>query len=431
MNSVAIQYVPVHKTGYGRMGLEITKAMNAMGIATPQVRDQTDTVPPVALFMHVPTMTRGWWKGQYSVLVTMFETTELSLEFQEVCPEFDMIVVPCDANVETFGKYNDNVVKIPLGVDPEVWHYTPRKRGRFTYLTVGAGHNRKNFEGIIKAFKLVRDRLEAGGFPKPQLIIKSVPELLLYEPLTEDPDVTILCEWLDGDDEVGLYEDAHCYVAATKGEGWGMCPHQAIAQGCPTILTDAAGHHEFSQWGIPLRWHYEEANYDTWAGDTQATGGTGKWWVPDQEDLVRKMLDVYWHYDECCSEFKLNAKRIAHLTWANTAAELVALLARHADLSQQIERGEWVTFERRLFPIRVIEPWHLTTGYDDYVMLPGQTYQETSGVRRMAMEQRVLHPDCLTDREMMLEKDGVAYRAKTLVCPTCKRPFPQIERSDS
>ena len=60
MNSVAIQYVPVHKTGYGRMGLEITKAMNAMGIATPQVRDQTDTVPPVALFMHVPTMTRGW-----------------------------------------------------------------------------------------------------------------------------------------------------------------------------------------------------------------------------------------------------------------------------------------------------------------------------------------------------------------------------------
>jgi len=109
----------------------------------------------------------------------------------------------------------------------------------------------------------------------------------------------------------------------------------------------------------------------------------------------------------------------------------VALLARHADLSQQIERGEWVTFERRLFPIRVIEPWHLTTGYDDYVMLPGQTYQETSGVRRMAMEQRVLHPDCLTDREMMLEKDGVAYRAKTLVCPTCKRPFPQIERSDS
>ena len=429
MSSIAVQFVPVHSTGYGRMGIEIVRALNAQGIETPQVRDETARVPPVALFMHVPVMCRGWWKGQYSVLISMFETTELSLEFQELCPEFDMIVVPCDANVETYSKYNDNVVKVPLGVDPELWHFQERKRGRFTYLTVGAGYNRKNFPEIIRAFKIVRDQLDAGGFPKPQLIIKSPPELALYEPLTEDPDVIILSEWLNEEDERGLYEDAHCYVAATKGEGWGMCPHQAIAQGLPTILTDAAGHHEFSQWGIPLRWHYEEANYDTWAGagviDQHLSNG--KWWVPDFDDLVRRMLDVYYHYDQCRAEAKRNAQRIAHLTWAHTAQVLVEQLERHVDLADSIDREDWVEFDRQLFPIRVVEPWHLTTGLDDYVMLPGQTYYEPSNIRRLAMEQRVLHPDCLTDREMVPESDDVAYRAKTLICPTCKRPFPQIE----
>ena len=41
------------------------------------------------------------------------------------------------------------------------------------------------------------------------------------------------------DQEVDLFAEAHCYLAPSKGEGWGLCPHQAIAQGCPTVLTDA------------------------------------------------------------------------------------------------------------------------------------------------------------------------------------------------
>lgn len=431
MKSIAVQYLNRANQGYGKMGLETIAALNKMGVQTPEVKDETAQVPPVALFAHLPMMAKGWWKGQYSVIMTMFETTDLPIEFQEILHEFDMVVVPCDANVETYSRYHDNVVKVPLGVDPQRYPYTPRKAGRFTYLTQGAGWDRKGFKISIEAFRRVRDEIVGGGHPAPQLLIKSHPEAGLRDALGSegDPDIVVVAEYLSDDDERKMLDDAHCYLAPSKGEGWGLCPHQAIAMGIPTILTDAAGHHEFAKYAIPLRWHYEPALYDVWlgAGEHQACG---QWWVPSADDLADRMLMVYEYYELATEEARKNAQRISHLTWENTAVHLLAAIEQHVDLSQPLDRGDWVEFDRLLFPMQVVEPWHLTTGYDDYVLMPGQTYYETSNVKRLAIEQRVLEPSFLA-RGGATVRESVAqqYRAKTVVCPTCKRPFEHPERA--
>ena len=412
MGSVSLSHIQGQMLGYGRTGEEIGLALNKLGVETKTFYvGEEGLVPPTALFVQLPGHSIGWHRNQKSVLFSMFETTQLPAEFAEKLHEYDVVVVPCQQNYEAFREHvKGELYVIPLGVNPDVWHYTPRKpvtdREPFTFLVTGAGWRRKGIDIAIRAFKELRDELHL----PMRLIVKMQSAEWNPNDFPHDDDVHYLKQRLTPEEEVKLYADVHCHLAPSKGEGWGLCPHQAIAQGCPTILTDAGGMHEFAHYGIPIGWHHENAVYGIWED-------TGEWWAPNYDELVAAMRDVYENQEDHFARAKEQAENISHLTWENTARQLLEIM----DVEPEVPAGGWRELERLKFPIMVNQDTEANVGGIKYVFKKGKTYYEWADVKRVIYQQGLMHADCPVDG--LTSSECAEWTAREHICPECKRPY--------
>ena len=419
----------IGETGYGRFGDMIQNELEKLGWEVEvsagggQILDATganvttptgEVVPSTVLFMQLPGHAWGWWKGQHSILFTMFESDQVPVEFADVIHEYETVIVPCQANKEAFAAHHGNVHVVPLGVDPTYWHSTPRRpvtrRDPFLFLTAGAGWHRKGFGLITRAFMELRDELNV-----PMRLIVKAQNDLVWEDQPKDPDIEFIKERMTRDDEALLYSRAHCYVSGSRGEGWGLCPHQAIAQGIPTILGDGGGQAEFARYGLPIQTHLEPSDYGIWQD-------IGRWWVPDYDHMLNQMRSVFLHYADYEALAKKGAADIAHLTWENTARQLMEYFSGEAPFVPT----EWHTFERKLYPIMVNRDMRCDVGGVRYVFTPGTVYYEFSDVKRVIFMSGALARECPEDG--LLPDQAVAFAtAKEADCPTCHRPWPSVE----
>src|SRR6266571_789770 len=95
-------YVHGESIGYGRYGINLAKQLQALGVdvydhlPAPDDRGSRDLehlahlntgkrskVCNVVCWVSVPTHARGWWKGQYPVVSTMWESSHLPESFRE------------------------------------------------------------------------------------------------------------------------------------------------------------------------------------------------------------------------------------------------------------------------------------------------------------------------------------------------------------
>ena len=185
---------------------------------------------------------------------------------------------------------------VPLGVDTERWVYVPRTMPttRFNFLIGGRGQRK----GTDLAYKAFRKCFPNNSWPEDM----PVPYLILKSPRPEDhygDRIENVGGYLDGPDERDLYASAHCYLAPSRGEGFGLQPLQAMAQGLPTILTAADGHEAFAKYGMGLSSKLEKAGYFIY--------GDGEWWEPDFDELCDTMLWTYYNYAEAVEMAKTNA----------------------------------------------------------------------------------------------------------------------------
>ena len=100
-------------TGYGRMSHEIVAALRRKGVEVVDYKE--DDKSPYVLFMCPPHRPEGWWKGQHTTLLTMWESTELAMEHLTVVPLFDQVLVPSQQNLEMFGRVNPHTSLFNLG----------------------------------------------------------------------------------------------------------------------------------------------------------------------------------------------------------------------------------------------------------------------------------------------------------------------------
>lgn len=409
-----MQHVYGRMNGYGTMGMSLHEELEKLGVVIVDQDKDAEMVPQTVLYNQLPGHALWRHENQKSILFSMFETDVIPAEFAEVIEEYDTVVVPCEENRRAFALHRAKAHVVNLGVDPERWHFTPRKpitwERPFTFLIQGAGWKRKGIDDATKAFL----ELKALTSIDMRLICK----MQLKEPtaldLPVDPDIEYLKASLTMEEEVALYEDVHCVLAPSKGEGWGLCPHQAIAQGIPTILTDAAGHHEFSRFGIPIGWHHESAAYGIWED-------TGNWWVPNYDELLEAMRDVVTNYDDHLRRAEINARGISYLTWERTARNLLPFIPE----GPLVPSGGIYAFKRKVFPIMVTTHWECDVGGQRYIFDPGEVYYDFADVKRIAYTAGVIHPDCPVEgltRDMVAEMSARIYS-----CPTCKRPFETVE----
>ena len=431
-----LSYVHTDRIGYGRMGVYLAQELQGMGIKVYDdlLTPYEDQRPPkkdtdgrntgrsrVAAWASAPSHAMGWWKDQIPVMYTMYEATELPASFTENLHEFDTLIVPSHQNVELFGKYHPNVHLVPLGVDPATWKYTPRRVGNDFNFLIGGSGIRKGVDLAISAFLEVFGSDEAirPDMPIPRLILKS-PRGNHRDPcITEKanhPRISVVPGYMEPEDEVALYETAHCYLQPSRGEGFGLQPLQAIAQGIPTILTAAHGHDSFAHLGYGLQTKQEKAAYFMF-------GESGDWWEPNFRDLCWFMQHVYDEYGMASRFAKRSAKRVADgFTWRHTAEKFVAAIGPERFLPYT-GSDEWYKPTLKLYEVMVNRDRVIDVGGARRMYTAGKVYYEPADVKRVLFDSGCLDPACLKGEDVGLHPDQLGaveeYSAAHSYCTTC------------
>jgi glycosyltransferase involved in cell wall biosynthesis len=367
--------------GYGRMADELCNAFERAGVDVVEYdrngRDKTSHI----MFMCPPQRPENWYEGQHVSLVTMWESTELAFEHLGILPLIDQVFVPSEQNLEIFSKVNPNTSLFHLGCDYGVWNYTPRSFSEpFTVIASGKGARRKGIDVSIKVFKRFRQNIQAKGYPAPRLIIKS--DVNLKNP---DLGIIVIDERMTPEEEAAFYAKGHVYLCPSRGEGWGMIPHQTIAQGMPTILTDAHGHKAFAHLGIPI-------GHDWCKAENEIVGRTGNWWEPNEDEALTALEDVFYHYELHLERAKINAQKITEFTWDRGAAEILSKLPH---LPDTVKSNKEVIAPKAYLTLKVNRAIQCNIGAGNYHFVPGKEYQVSPDVKRVMYDAGYLDESCL------------------------------------
>lgn len=442
-------YVHSREIGYGRMGVDLIEAVKRQGVEVfddlpnPQTSGAQKFIPHTegrsAVCGHVswlstPGHYRGHWKGQTTSLLTMWESNLLPEPFRESLDVFDTIIVPSQQNKELFGRYHKNVRYVPLGIDPSQWFPMERPtldEPHFTFLISGGGY-RKGSELVIEAFRKVFDGRVPDG-PAPRLFVHSAKA----SEFPKDERIHLITGKLTDEEEVALYSMAHCYVQPSRGEGFGMRPLQAIAQGCPTIATNAHGHAAYGGYiTYPLGWTLQETPPQSFHH-----GPAGSWWEPNFDELCQAMEDVYLHYNVAVSRARTAAQMVGQLfTWDMTASKYLNAIGRDQLELPDVDPVEWVEPVARRYLVRVNSTRFFEVGGMQYLLEPGHDYWEPADVKRVLFDGGHLDVSCLPQNLLKDEgEDGrgipltllesgltpdqfrniPAYSGSHAMCPTC------------
>lgn len=427
-NELTLLHVHEQAIGYGRYGVELAKQLTALDVDVYDDLGEPDETRPahqvpfagartkrtnVVAWISTPGHATGWYRDQYTVVSTMWEAQRLPESFRETLPEFDLIVVPSHHNVELFSRYHPNVKFVPLGVDPAMWHYQPRTpAAEFRFLIGGSGP-RKGTDLAYKAFRALWGKEGSwGSGPVPYLVMKS-PKGGEYP----GDRIEVVSGRISAQSEVDLYAGAHCYLQPSRGEGFGLQPLQALAQGLPTVLTAAHGHDSFAHLGLGIGATPARSAYFIY-------GDAGDWWEPDFDELCDRMRWVYENYDQAVDEGKSAAAAVANeFTWANTAARFVDAIGPERLSVPYSGDGSWHAPERLRYEVVVNRPWYCEIAGRAYRFTPGTPTYELADVKRVLWEAGILDDRCVQGDDTGLAPSQLLIRdrdtAAHAYCGTC------------
>lgn len=440
MNEISLCYVHKRSMGYGRMGVDLAAALAGEGVkvwddqgippdlptsSEVQISEGRDRAPGptnVVCWLSTPAHARWWFDGQYRSMFTMWEANVLPPAFRDTFHEFDLMIVPSEQNRELFSKYHPNVRLNPLGVDPARWHFTPRPEvgDTFRFLIGGSG-KRKGTDLAFKAFRTIFKAMWdstgrwTGSGPEPRLVMKNPRGEGQYQGWHG---VEMISGRLSDEEEETLYSTCHAYIQPSRGEGFGLQPLQAMAQGMPTILTDAHGHSSFAKYAThPIGWSLVPADYFIF-------GDAGEWWEPDFEELCESMWDLYHNYDPHRMMAEATAKHViaSEFTWQRCAQRFID--AHEGQLALPYAgKGEYEFPDPQLYRVRVTHAHEADIAGAHHIWLPGKDYYEVADVKRLLFEANRLDPECIEGDDHGLAPQQVAkigaYSAAKEWCPTC------------
>jgi glycosyltransferase involved in cell wall biosynthesis len=146
--------------------------------------------------------------------------------------------------VEHLGVAPEQVTVVPWGVDHEHFRPVARRLWDFPYvLYVGTEQPRKNLGALLRAFAALADhhpglRLVKVGAPSGargrfrRATERTIEELRLG-------DRVVRAGRIDSDDLPAAYAGAACLVLPSIHEGFGLPPLEAMACGCPVVVSSA------------------------------------------------------------------------------------------------------------------------------------------------------------------------------------------------
>jgi len=273
---------------------------------------------------------RGGRADQIVINFTMFETTKIPDDWVPRLNGLHEVWNPSKWGKEVFKQcgVTTPIRVVNLGIEDERVKWVKRDKERFVYLWMAnnSTDNRKNIDMVIRAW------MELFG-DKPKLPV----ELWIKSRLgnnkwwPEDNRIAIFTGECDNVLMQTIMNKANCFVFPSRGEGWGSPPLEAMATGCPTILTDWSGMTEYTDPNIcyPLRVK-ELVKIPRNTGDYPVGffgQDIGSWAEPDYEHLKELMLRVYDNYDEALEKGRQAYEVILKkYTYTNTCQKTDTLL---------------------------------------------------------------------------------------------------------
>lgn len=314
-------------TGYGRIATNLGKALERLGIPVRFQSKATDPryhgLPQFVVDRLVENPPQSWVlridvpfalpDDRSYVHFSMWEATGLPRESVERLNQAMAVILPCSWNASCFSAkgVTPPLRLAPIGLDPSEG-FTPRPlrtAGPFRFgmaARIAHGGMRKGIADGINAF------LEAFPHDDALMDIKIFPDCDFPEPA--DPRVTLNRTPMTPAMMADWYESIDVLFVPSKGEGWGMHTHEAMACGRPAITSLFGGTADFcdrsTAW--PLEYTLEPARefYDD-----------GHWIVPTMPSMVRTLRQVrsLRGSPEFVAKSDAAAIRAAEFTWDRTA----------------------------------------------------------------------------------------------------------------
>ena len=246
-----------------------------------------------------------------AVVVTLWETDQLPVTHVAMLNLAKRVVVPCRwlAHVFVRSGVKRPVVVVPYGVAPEFSTTTQTFPKQTVFLAAGRsahGRDRKGLDVVIGAFLL--------AFPNEKdvvLQVKTHDDCPLPEICSSR--IQIITSWFDEKRMVQWYQQGLAFVSASRGEGWGLHCHEAMACGKPLISANFGGVTEFFSppAGYVVKHHLVPSDMG------------GRWAELSINSLVEAMRFVYENPVHAFVIGLTAAKSVEHLT-------LEAMQSNHA-----------------------------------------------------------------------------------------------------
>jgi glycosyltransferase involved in cell wall biosynthesis len=278
---------------------------------------------PWELLIHPPNFVPT--PGKKTAFLTMNESTRLNPVSVHLLNKATVVIVPSQFCANTFSACGVNVPirVVPLGIDPEIFHWRPFPTGGVVFGAAGrvtGGGPRKNLDGVAEAF--------LAAFPAPlhrdvRLKIKCHPDCPIGG--WSDPRIEITSEHLSAEKLADWYASLTCFVSASKGEGFGLHQLQAMATGRPMISAAFGGVTEF---------------FDELCGDVIPHTLTpapppycGHWAEISQKDLMDQMQLFYIFQTTAFDAGRQARLKVCEFTWQSATEKLMAVLREFGALN--------------------------------------------------------------------------------------------------
>jgi len=229
----------------------------------------------------------------YKIGLTMYEADDPlhnMPEWRHDCTVVDMLLVPSEYCKGVFSSFVRAPIKVaPLAINPIYYadeKARKRPRPKFVFGMHGTLSGRKAPLETIQAFCRA---FPPNRYPDVELQLKTRLEICGMGqgqlPSISDKRVKIISEdWLPSHVKTWLSKTVDVYLYPSKGEGFGMTPREAMAAGCPTILSNNTGMAEVCNdeynWPIPVH-HLENSPLG------------GSWRIPDWDAVIEVMKWMY------------------------------------------------------------------------------------------------------------------------------------------
>jgi glycosyltransferase involved in cell wall biosynthesis len=210
---------------------------------------------------------------------------------------------------------------------------------------------RKGLDVLVKAFNALK-------LPDAELHIKAAPHAQDTPTQKLGDKIFLNREWMTPEEQRTWFNQADCFVAASRGEGFGLMPLQAIASGIPTIISDSTGQSQFGHLAFGV----------VPCGKSKAES-IGQWDEPNQKVLEELMMEAYRNRGSIRQAAISRVPESKAFSWSKATTKLLSLIPE----GTLLDNPGFVRPDIKV-EIRVVRKVNAIIGTESYNLIPGETY---------------------------------------------------------